>query len=497
MTLVHAETFSGSGLPAGWARRGVASETVSGGTLSASLTAGQGYTLQAAPILGSFTGSFMVELGVQSQINTSAPMFGPMINDSTGLGINCSWYSGSPTGLLGLPVQPTSYQYTGGFNSANSLSPTYPTRLRLRYVAASATAYYSYSSDNGASWSAETSIGRAISVSQFGFGNVCASTTAAVVINDFHVYMDAATITSAPMIQTCGVLSGQAVLSWIMPSAAESANVQFFEYRVDGGSWTTVNDTKVVISGLTNGTSYAVDVRASNPTGAGPIASKTMTPSAVTNTLVLLEDFNRADGAIGTPAIGSSWVNVVGTWGVVGNRGAITSGSSASKVTNASGAYNFDVTWRAPVQGGSTGLMFRYVDASNFWLAYSTGTSFRIYRMHAGSGFDVLNAAYGMTTVVSTDVYRIIARGRGIHVLVNGVQKGYLEDPYSATATAVGLYADSTTARFDDLILSSDTTYAGVTAEVFVDEVVPADKNDGSFLYKGRDHHGDDVGDVA
>ncbi len=65
---------------------------------------------------------------------------------------------------------------------------------------------------------------------------------------------------------------GTVTLSWTAPTGAE---VTFYEYRQDNGTWMSTGGTGTThtVRGLNNGTSYAFQVRARNTAGPGPASS--------------------------------------------------------------------------------------------------------------------------------------------------------------------------------------------------------------------------------
>ena len=124
--------------------------------------------------------------------------------------------------------------------------------------------------------------------------------------------VSAASPPSAPAAPTLTAGDGELAASWTAP-AANGAAIDDYDvrYRAVGGAWTMLPDavpstaTSVTITGLANGTSYEVQVRAGNTAGDGPwSASATGTPSAPTPTgdrAVLLDLFEATNG--------SNWAN--------------------------------------------------------------------------------------------------------------------------------------------------------------------------------------------
>ena len=75
---------------------------------------------------------------------------------------------------------------------------------------------------------------------------------------------------------------GRVTLTWEPPASDGGSAIIRYEYRVDGsGEWTGVGSVlRTTIGSLTNGQSYAFEVRAGNGVGAGPAARTRATPAA-------------------------------------------------------------------------------------------------------------------------------------------------------------------------------------------------------------------------
>ena len=120
--------------------------------------------------------------------------------------------------------------------------------------------------------------------------------------------VSAASPPSAPAAPALTAGDGELAASWTAP-AANGAAIDDYDvrYRAVGGAWTTLPDavpstaTSVTITGLANGTSYEVQVRAGNTAGDGPwSAGATGTPSAPAPTgdrAVILDLFEATNGS--------------------------------------------------------------------------------------------------------------------------------------------------------------------------------------------------------
>jgi surface protein len=77
---------------------------------------------------------------------------------------------------------------------------------------------------------------------------------------------------SAPTITSATPGNGSAVVAFTAPTSNGGSAITDYEYRLDGGAWVSVGSTSspFTITGLTNGTSYQVELRAVNGVGPGP-----------------------------------------------------------------------------------------------------------------------------------------------------------------------------------------------------------------------------------
>ena len=75
----------------------------------------------------------------------------------------------------------------------------------------------------------------------------------------------------APVVSSSAVTDTTAIVSW-----AATARVAFYQYRINKGSWTTHTRTSVSLTRLTPATSYVIDVRGVNDSGAGLFGTTTL-----------------------------------------------------------------------------------------------------------------------------------------------------------------------------------------------------------------------------
>jgi hypothetical protein len=164
------------------------------------------------------------------------------------------------------------------------------------------------------------------------------------------------------------------------------------------------------------------------------------------------DNFNRTDttSGLGSPSDGgSAWVQLSGTWGIIGTR-AYESASAAEAVcyleTGASDA-TVQVTFATP--GANAGLAFRITDINNFLLftvSNSTDTYY-LYKKVAGS-YSLLG------TWVATPGFAVVQAsmiGSAIEIRVDGVLRIAVTETHNLSATKHGLRSSSSVAsRYDD-----------------------------------------------
>jgi len=158
-----------SALPAGWARRGVASETFDAAGMTATYTSGQDhyYTLSSLAPAGTLEAKM---------VSGPSSMFGPQIYASaTTKGATTAWYT-APNGALLLSLGSAHNYDSVAFANAGGAAGTYPVWFRVRYAAN--VAYGSFST-NGTTWSAEVNIARTMGgVDEIAIGSASGSASA-------------------------------------------------------------------------------------------------------------------------------------------------------------------------------------------------------------------------------------------------------------------------------------------------------------------------------
>lgn len=151
--------------------------------------------------------------------------------------------------------------------------------------------------------------------------------------------------------------------------------------------------------------------------------SAPMTVVVNTNT-GFTDNFNRADGAVGSTANGKAWAstgNVLASWSISGNQLARLSPASSDQLTVDTGLANgvFTVTLNGTFEENA-GLVFRSADGANYWRFNWAGTpdAPRLTKLVAGVSTTVATGTAG--TWAAGDVIEITLNEANITVKQNG-----------------------------------------------------------------------------
>jgi len=172
-------------------------------------------------------------------------------------------------------------------------------------------------------------------------------------------------------------------------------------------------------------------------------------------TVLTADSFNRANSttSLGTTdgsgtADPLTWVQHQGINGISSNRAYTSAGVGLCTVDT--GQANIDASLTL-VNTVGAGLMFRYTNTTNHWLAVGRGTETILYRVVAGSyNVDYQTATGG----AAGDVLRIVANGSAIQLFRNGVSLTTVTSSHNSTATRHGFYTESTTSYVDNFSVS-------------------------------------------
>ena len=171
--------------------------------------------------------------------------------------------------------------------------------------------------------------------------------------------------------------------------------------------------------------------------------------------VIASDSFNRADGPIGSADTGQTWVatNVGSTFAIISNQAGVTSTFAAYTPcvvqTNVSDCtVSVDVTNTE----ANTGLCFRCIDDSNYWMVLTFG------------GYLFKNIAGAFTLVATgtggTGTWQAVLSGSSIVVKNNGVVNVTATDSTNATGTQHGLVAySSSTQRWDNFSVTTPDVF--------------------------------------
>lgn len=169
---------------------------------------------------------------------------------------------------------------------------------------------------------------------------------------------------SAPRNLTAAHGDTQVTIQWVTPGSAGQSSIIRYEVCKDDGAWTSVGmDTSYTFTGLTNGTTYTLQVHAVNNNGNGAVASVQKSPGVVPSrptNVTATPDSNRiiltwgAPSAPGTGdilfyeirhAFGTSMPGFT-TW-------VVASGQSTHTITGLTNGYTYTIQVRAINNYGS------------------------------------------------------------------------------------------------------------------------------------------------
>lgn len=153
-------------------------------------------------------------------------------------------------------------------------------------------------------------------------------------------------------------------------------------------------------------------------------------------------DTTALSGARVTPMGGQTWTAHAGTWtaGFTDN-GYFRYPSSAGRVLYTVAGLatgNVGLTFNT-VGSRDLGVVFRYLDTSNFWMALDD----RLVKVVAGAITNPASGAVSWTPFVAGERMTVSFSGSNITVKKNGVTVGTATDSFQSTATRVGVVAEA------------------------------------------------------
>lgn len=170
------------------------------------------------------------------------------------------------------------------------------------------------------------------------------------------------------------------------------------------------------------------------------------------------DTFTRANSAtLGTSSSGHLWTQSGGSnFGITSNKASYSGGGLVAKAVVDDGLTGGLFQFTFGVVDGDQGLLFRFTNTTNYWLAYHTGLNLVLVHITAGVQDALLvNAAQA---VVTGDTLGVRVTGNSIQVLFNGANFGSAQtSALEASATKSGLYhfPNAGTATADDFVHSA------------------------------------------
>lgn len=153
------------------------------------------------------------------------------------------------------------------------------------------------------------------------------------------------------------------------------------------------------------------------------------------------DDFNRADGPVG-----NGWTTG-GDAVITGNRLSLSNGYIVRDYGQTTGRAEYTIP-AGDTAAGERWLVFRWVDANNYWLWGDTsGFGYQLWKVSAGNFTQVYNPSMSATAGA-----RVAASWTpdAVTVYVNGTALQTFNDATHATGTSVGLRTRNNTQTFDD-----------------------------------------------
>jgi hypothetical protein len=200
------------------------------------------------------------------------------------------------------------------------------------------------------------------------------------------------------------------------------------------------SSTAYTVTGLAASTPYtfrivAIDTSANRSTS-NPMA--TATTAAPVGTVVALDDFNRADGPLGTPQIGAAWDSYNAT--VMSNQAGFLVGSANYPNLDTTKSDNVDIEMDLILPtldaGNISGVMARFSAGDSVIFGAKGASVAGFHRPVAGSTATPAPVAF---TFVANQIYHLMLEVRG------NVYKGYIDGVLIQTYTDVSNTGNTST----------------------------------------------------
>lgn len=267
---------------------------------------------------------------------------------------------------------------------------------------------------------------------------------------------------SAPTSPAANVVSSQVVLTWTQGAANGSTVTQNKIYRgtSSGGETllttisanTTYTDTAV----LTDGTVYYYKISAVNGVGEGSQSTEVnANPGLVIN---VADNFNVADDTATTPSDGlignttptgsKTWLNFLGagTWSIASAKAVSNSANRKAGVDAALANCTISADIANTGAAADEGIVFRWVDSSNFCCAIIDPAGIYVQKTIAGTQTNVSGPAGGAIGSGASTHLDVVLSGSSVIVKKNGstVITTTISDAAVLSATKHGIMTGGT-----------------------------------------------------
>lgn len=286
------------------------------------------------------------------------------------------------------------------------------------------------------------------------------STVTNLKLVSYAEYADPAGATSpgAPTALSATGGANSVALTWTAPTSnGNSAITGYTVYRslTSGGAQTVVGNptgTSFTDTGLTAGTAYFYKVAAVNAIATGPQSNEaTATPTAGAGAVT--STFTGADSATTVPTADTGQVPTqrTGTWGIQNNALRSVTGADNDIITWPFTSANQTIRAVYSVASGNVGLVGRFIDINNFYIADVSATGatnigvFIVKRVN-GVYSSVLGTAGSGNNLVDGDTLDFEIIGTTLKIKKNGVTLATATDSSLTTSVAAGVRSHATLA---------------------------------------------------
>ena len=149
------------------------------------------------------------------------------------------------------------------------------------------------------------------------------------------------------------------------------------------------------------------------------------------------DDFNRADGAIGSTLNGLTWANQDANLVTVSSNRATADTTGQARALVTLSTPNYSAFAQLAESGKSAFLVFNWVDANNFWRFGMDNGAWQVTQIAAGLTVPA-TSKYG-TTGAAGDICRVDVSGRSFRAYLNGALFHALDGVLSPGSATVGM----------------------------------------------------------